>query len=65
MPYDVDISRLPAGERYIEASRKIALAKVSAARKTFEDDLARGCGTACVDQAAQAVNKLHALLLVP
>jgi hypothetical protein len=61
-PYDVDVSQLPAGERYIEASRKVALAKADTARKTFDADLARSGVTVCVDQSAQAVNKLRALL---
>jgi hypothetical protein len=64
-PYDVDISRLPAGERYVEASRKVALADADAARKTFDDDLARSGVTVCTDQSAQAVNKLRALLRAP
>jgi hypothetical protein len=63
--YDVDISRLPAGERYVEVSRKVALADADAARKTFDDDLARSGVTVCTDQSAQAVNKLRALLRAP
>jgi hypothetical protein len=64
-PYDVDVSRLPTGERYVEVSRKVALGDVDAARKGFDDDLARSGVTICVDQSAQAVNKLRALLRAP
>lgn len=64
-PYDVDVSRLPAGERYVEVSRKVALAVVDAARKSFDADLARSGVAVCVDQSAQAVNKLRALLRAP
>jgi hypothetical protein len=65
MPYDVDVSRLPAGERYVEVSRKVALADVAAARTTLDNDLARSGVTVCVDQSAQAVNKLRTLLRAP
>jgi hypothetical protein len=61
-PYDVDVSRLPSGERYVEISRKVALADAVAARKSLDNDLARGGIAVCADQSAQAVNKLRALL---
>ncbi len=64
-PYDVDVSRLPTGERYIEVSRKVPLADADAARKRFDDDLARSGVAVCADQSAQAVNKLRALLRAP
>ena len=63
-PYDVDASRLPTGERYVEVSRKVPLGEVDAARKRFDDDLARSGLAICSDQSAQAVNKLRALLRV-
>ena len=63
--YDVDASRLPTGERYVEVSRKVPLADVEAARKRFDEDLARSGLTLCPDQSAQAVNKLRALLRTP
>ncbi len=63
--YDVDASRLPTGERYVEVSRKVPLADAEAARKRFDDDLARSGLTLCSDQSAQAVNKLRALLRTP
>jgi hypothetical protein len=62
LPYDVDVSRLPSGDRYVEVSRKVALADADAARKTFDGDLARSGVTACADQSAQMVNKLRGLL---
>jgi hypothetical protein len=61
-PYDVDASRLPTGERYIEISHRVPLADAAAARKRFDDDLARSGVAICSDQSAQAVNKLRALL---
>ena len=64
-PYDVDASRLPTGERYVEVSRKVPLADADAARKRFDDDLARSGVAVCSDQSAQAVNKLRALLRTP
>jgi hypothetical protein len=64
-PYDVDISRLPAGESYIEISRKVPLADAPVARRTFDDDLLHTGLTVCTDQSAQAINKLRALLRAP
>lgn len=61
-PYDVDVSRLPSGERFVEISRKVPLADAATARSSFDDDLARRGVTVCADQSAQAVNKLRALL---
>jgi hypothetical protein len=61
-PYDVDVSRLPSGEHYVEISRRVALADAAAARKGLENDLARGGIAVCADQSAQAVNKMRALL---
>ncbi len=64
-PYDVDISRLPAGESYIEVSRKVALADAPVERRMFDDDLLHAGVAVCADQSAQAVNKLRALLRAP
>lgn len=64
-PYDVDISRMPGGESYIEISRKVALADAPAERKVFDDDLLHAGVAVCADQSAQAVNKLRALLRAP
>ena len=62
LPYDVDVSRLPSGDRYVEVSRKVAVADAATSRKTFDGDLARSGVTVCADQSAQAVNKLRGLL---
>ena len=61
-PYDVDSSRLPGGERYVEVSRKVRLADADAARKRFDEDLERSGLEVCADQSAQAANKLRALV---
>ena len=62
-PYDVDISTLPGGARFIEISRKVALADAQRARAKLEADLARAGVPACEDQTAQAQNKLRSLLV--
>jgi len=61
--YDVDISTLPGGARYIEISRKVAVADAQRARAKLESDLARADVPACEDQTAQAQNKLRSLLV--
>ncbi len=61
-PYDVDISRLPNGDSYIEVSRRVALADAPVERRIFEDDLMHTGVAICADQSTQAVNKLRALL---
>ena len=60
--YDVDVSRLPAGEQYVEISRKVAVGDASRAMGALETDLSRAGVTVCADQSAQAVNKLRSLL---
>jgi hypothetical protein len=61
-PYAVDVSTLPAGERFIEISRKGPLANAERLRAEFESYLAKAGVTVCADQSAQAGNKLRALL---
>ena len=61
-PYDVDISRLPAGEEYVEISRKVPMADADRATGALETDLSRAGIDLCADQSAQAVNKLRSLL---
>ncbi len=61
--YDVDISTLPGGARYIEISRKVAVADAQRSRAKLEADLARAGVPACEDQTAQAQNKLRSLLV--
>jgi len=60
--YDVDVSRLPGGERYVEISRKVPAADAAAAKSALDATLARAGVAACADQSAQAVNKLRSLL---
>jgi hypothetical protein len=62
-PYDVDISTLPDGTRYVEISRKVALVDAPRARENLEADLVRAGVTACADQSAQAEKKLRSLLV--
>ena len=60
--YDVDVSRLPAGETYVEISRKVPAADAFHAKKALDATLVRAGVAACADQSGQAVNKLRALL---
>jgi hypothetical protein len=60
--YDVDVSRLPGGERYAEIARKVARADVEREHDALRALLARAGVAACADQSAQAVDKLRALL---
>jgi hypothetical protein len=61
-PYDVDVSRLPAGDTHIEISRKVPVAEALRAKSALDAALLRAGVPACADQSAQAVNKLRALL---
>jgi|SRR5450755_2519858 len=61
-PYDVDISQLPAGEQYVEISRKVPVPDAARAMGKLEAALSRAGLEMCADQSAQAVNKLRALL---
>ena len=61
-PYDVDISRLPAGEEYVEISRKVLVADADRATGALEADLSRAGIEMCADRSAQAVNKLRSLV---
>jgi hypothetical protein len=60
--YAIDVSELPSGERFIEISRKVALADAARVHEQLKSDLAKAGVAACADQSAQAVNKLRALL---
>ncbi len=59
--YDVDVTRLPGGDGYVEISRKVAADDVPRARAGLDRDLRQAGVEACADQSAQAVNKLRAL----
>lgn len=64
-PSNVDIARLPEGERFIEISRKVAYAQTERANAKLRLALADAGISACPDQSAQAINKLRALLRQP
>jgi hypothetical protein len=60
--YDVDVSKLPAGEQYVEISRKVPAGEAARALGALKADLARAGVDMCADQSAQVVNKLRSLL---
>ena len=60
--YDVDVSRLPGGERYVEITRKIPRPDVPRAHGALLAEVARAGVALCADQSAQAANKLRTLL---
>ena len=60
--YDIDISQLPAGERYAEISRKVPLRDATKAMDALKADLSRAGVEMCADQSSQAANKLRALI---
>jgi hypothetical protein len=53
--YDVDISQLPAGEQYVEISRKVPVADAARAMGVLEADLSKAGVEMCADQSAPAV----------
>jgi hypothetical protein len=61
-PYDVDVSRLPAGEVFVEISRKVPAAEAQRAKDALDAMLERKSVAACADQSAQAANKLKSML---
>jgi len=61
-PYEVDVSRLPTGETYVEMSRKVPVADAQRTREALDGVLARAGVAACTDQAGQADNKLKLML---
>lgn len=60
--YDVDVTRMPGGERYVEIARKVARPDATQAQRDLLADVARAGVALCADQSAQAVNKLRTLL---
>ncbi len=60
--YDVDVSQLPGGERFVEISTKVPVADAARAKSVLESDLSRAGIAVCADQSAQAVTKLRSLL---
>jgi hypothetical protein len=61
-PYEVDVSRLPTGETYVEMSRKVSPADAQRTKDALDAVLARAGVAACGDQAGQAVDKLKLML---
>jgi len=60
--YEVDVSRLPTGETYVEMSRKVPPADAQRTKDALEAIVARAGLAACPNQAGQAVNQLQLLL---
>jgi hypothetical protein len=60
--YEVDVSKLPTGEQYVEMSHRVPVADAQTARAALDAMLARSGVTTCADQAGQAANKLKLML---
>ena len=60
--YEVDVSKLPTGEQYVEMSHRVPVADAQTARAALDAMLARSGVTVCADQAGQAANKLKLML---
>jgi len=60
--YEVDVSKLPSGEQYVEMSHRVPVAEAQTARAALDAMLARSGVTVCADQAGQAANKLKLML---
>jgi len=60
--YEVDVSKLPSGEQYVEMSHRVPVAEAQTARAALDGMLARSGVTVCADQAGQAANKLKLML---
>jgi hypothetical protein len=63
--YDVDVSVLPGGERYVEISSKVPRAEALTRRDETLAGLKQAGVTVCADQTAQAGNKLRSLASRP
>ena len=60
--YDVDVSRLPNGERFAEISAKVMRPEATSTMQTMQAQLQRAGVQMCADQSSQAGNKLRSLL---
>ncbi|HEX7273500.1 MAG TPA: hypothetical protein VF420_15245 [Casimicrobiaceae bacterium] len=60
--YDLDVSRLPDGQRYVEISRKVPLADAASAMEAMRKRVDAAGIAACSDQSSQALAKLRSLL---
>jgi hypothetical protein len=60
--YEVDVSKLPSGELYVEMSHRVPAADGHHAKDAVDAMLKRAGVAACDDQSAQAGNKLKLML---
>lgn len=60
--YDVDVSRLPSGDRFAEISAKVTRPEAASTMQTMQAELKRAGVDMCADQTSQAANKLRSLL---
>ena len=60
--YEVDVSKLPTGELYVEMSHRVPAAHALRAKDELDAMLKRAGVAACDDQSAQAANKLKLML---
>lgn len=60
--YDLDVSQLPDGQRYVEISRKVPLADATSAMEAMRKRVDAVGIAACSDQSSQALAKLRSLL---
>jgi hypothetical protein len=59
--YDVDVSRLPNDEQYVEISRKVPVPEAPQAMRGLESKLAKAGVAMCSNQSSPAADKLRAL----
>ena len=60
--YDVDAQQLPDGRHFVEISAKVPVSAAPATQRALHARIERAGVAMCVDQGAQAGNKLRALL---
>ncbi|MFO1314399.1 MAG: hypothetical protein U1F58_02255 [Burkholderiales bacterium] len=60
--YDVDAQQLPNGRQFVEMSARVSVSEAPAAQRALHARIERAGVAACADQAAQAGEKLRALL---
>ena len=60
--YEIDVSKLPTGELYVEMSHRVPAADGLRAKDAADAMLKRAGVAACEDQSAQAINKLKLML---
>ncbi len=60
--YAVDITTLPGGDQFLEATRKVRIDQAERTRQRLEQEFARAGVTLCADQSGQAAIKMRKLL---